>query len=159
MLKGFENETSQLSDYERSILPAFVKGFSTKMGKDNAIKNKEICAAMKSLGYDVNDARIRKIVNHIRANHLCPVLLASSKGYWVSKDVNEVSDWLESMDGRIMAMTATRNAVLEELKVLKKRGGVQPQGIQTVIPQSVCDCSKPYEYEGLCGDCGKPLKQ
>jgi len=158
MIKGFEKETAPLSDYERSILPAFVKGFSTKVGKENAITNKQICEAMKNLGYDVNDARIRKIVNHIRANHLCPVLLASSKGYWVSNDIQEVNDWITSMDGRIEAMIATRDAVKEELKVLNKRGDVQPQGIQTVIPQSMCDCSDPYEYDGLCGECGKPLK-
>ena len=113
---------------------------------------------MKKLGYDVNDARIRKIVNHIRAHHLCPVLLANSKGYWVSSNAKEVSEWLESMEGRISAMQATKDAVLNELSVLTKRGGVQTQGMQTVIPQSMCDCDSPYEYEGLCGECGKPIK-
>ena len=87
MIKGFENETAPLSDYEQSLLPLFIQGFTTKLGKKNAITNKQICSRMKAIGHDVNDTRIRKIINHIRNNNLVSVLLASSKGYWVSKDI------------------------------------------------------------------------
>lgn len=26
------------------------------------------------------------------------------------------------------------------------------------IKQSICECTHPYFYDGLCGECGKPLK-
>ena len=105
----------------------------------------------------LNEPRVRKIINYIRTHHLVPLLIATSKGYWVSSDPKEISEWLETMQGRIDALKSSRDAVLNELKVLTKRGGVKPQGIQTVIPQSLCDCNSPYEYEGLCAECGKPL--
>ena len=44
MIKGFENETAPLSDYEQSLLPLFIQGFTTKLGKKNAITNKQICS-------------------------------------------------------------------------------------------------------------------
>jgi hypothetical protein len=115
MIKGFENETAPLSDYEQSLLPLFIQGFTTKIGKKNAITNKEICSRMKSLGHDVNDTRIRKIINYIRNNNLVSVLLASSKGYWVSKDKKEIQDWIESMEGRISSMAVVKNAVKQQL--------------------------------------------
>lgn len=115
MIKGFEDETAPLSDYEQSLVPLFIQGFTTKVGKKNAITNKQICKKMKALGHDVNDTRVRKIINYIRNNNLVSVLLASSKGYWVSKDKKEIQDWIESMEGRISSMAVVKNAVKQQL--------------------------------------------
>ena len=115
MINGFENETAPLSDYEQSLVPLFIQGFSTKIGKSNAITNKQICKKMKNLGHDVSDTRIRKIINYIRNNNLVSVLLASSRGYWVSKDKKEIKDWIESMEGRISSMAVVKNAVKQQL--------------------------------------------
>ena len=70
---------------------------------------------MKNLGHDVSDTRIRKIINYIRNNNLVSVLLASSRGYWVSKDKKEIQDWIESMEGRISSMAVVKNAVKQQL--------------------------------------------
>lgn len=115
MIKGFEDETAPLSDYEQSLVPLFIQGFASKVGKKNAITNKEICKKMKSVGHDVNDTRVRKIINYIRNNNLVSVLLASSKGYWVSKDKKEIKDWIDSMEGRISSMAVVKNAVKQQL--------------------------------------------
>ena len=118
MINGFEKETAPLSDYEQSLVPLFVQGFYTKVGKANAITNKQICKKMKALGHDVNDTRIRKIVNHIRNKNLVPFLLASSKGYWVSNDRKEIVEWIQSMEGRISSMAVVKNAVKSQLQHL-----------------------------------------
>lgn len=115
MIKGFEDETAPLSDYEQSLVPLFIQGFASKVGKKNAITNKEICKKMKSVGHDINDTRVRKIINYIRNNNLVSVLLASSKGYWVSKDKKEIKDWIDSMEGRISSMAVVKNAVKQQL--------------------------------------------
>lgn len=115
MIKGFEDETAPLSYYEQSLIPLFIQGFASKIGKKNAITNKQICKKMKVLGHDVNDTRVRKIINYIRNNNLVSVLLASSKGYWVSKDKIEIQDWIESMEGRISSMAVVKNAVKQQL--------------------------------------------
>ena len=115
MIKGFEDETAPLSDYEQSLVPLFIQGFASKVGKKHAITNKEICKKMKSVGHDINDTRVRKIINYIRNNNLVSVLLASSKGYWVSKDKKEIKDWIDSMEGRISSMAVVKNAVKQQL--------------------------------------------
>ena len=44
-------------------------------------------------------ARLRKIVNYIRTNALQP-LMATSKGYFVSNDVNVIMDQIQSLNQR-----------------------------------------------------------
>ena len=146
MIKGFENETAPLSDYEQSLLPLFIQGFTTKLGKKNAITNKQICSRMKAIGHDVNDTRIRKIINHIRNNNLVSVLLASSKGYWVSNDNAEIQDWIESMEGRISSMAVVKNAVKMQLEHLNSTQ-------QELFGDEICVCDGD-EYMNCCLECG-----
>ena len=135
MLKGFEEQTHALNEYERNtLLPLMVNGFKTKVGKENAVTNKHICKSLQNMGYKVSEPRVRKIVNYIRTHHLVPLLIATSKGYWVSNDKEEVRDWLETMNGRIEALVASRDAVLHEYEVWQLRDVVKPQGVQMVIP-------------------------
>jgi len=148
MIKGFETETAPLNEYEKTLLPLFIQGFSTKLGKNNAITNKEVCLKMKYLGHDVNDTRIRKIVNHIRNNNLVSVLLASSKGYWVSKDKKEITDWIESMEGRISSMAVVKNAVKSQLTDMMSN----QQGIS--FEQEIhCSCDGESHLD-ICLTCG-----
>lgn len=101
MLKGFEELTDELSEYERCVLvPLFVSGFSKKRGKENAITNKQIVSTLAPKGYKVSDVRVRKIVNHIRKNNLVEGLIATSAGYYISTDPAEVADYIESLAGR-----------------------------------------------------------
>tara|TARA_R110000824_G_scaffold16095_1_gene67127 strand:- start:15405 stop:15881 length:477 start_codon:yes stop_codon:yes gene_type:complete len=154
MIKGFEHETSHLSEYEKSLVPYFVQGFEKHKGKKNSITSIAICESMTNLGYKVSEARVRKIVNFVRINHLCPVLLASNKGYWVSDDETEVKDWLESMENRIDALKYSHKQVTAELKAIQTTAKLIPQGFQTTINQNLCNCSEPHNYEGICGECG-----
>lgn len=51
MIKGFEKETAELSDYEnRVLLPALYHGMITKLGKENAISSTEAIKALKHHG-------------------------------------------------------------------------------------------------------------
>ncbi len=137
MLKGFEKQTHALNEYEmNTLLPLMVSGFKTKVGKSNAVTNKHICSSLAEQGYDVNEPRVRKIVSFIRMNHLVPLLIATSKGYWVSTDAQEIKDWVETMNGRIDALQASRDAVISELKLMEDSKSIRPQGIQVVIPNN-----------------------
>ena len=76
MITNFENQTQELNEYELStLLPIVVRGLMTKKGKENAITNKSICKALKEQGLKITDTRLRKIVHHIRANDIIPLLL------------------------------------------------------------------------------------
>jgi hypothetical protein len=101
MIQGFEDQTEELTQYEIEVLvPIMVKGLSTKIGQDNAITNSKIRSRLKDKEMDISDARIRKIINYIRVNKLIVNLLATSKGYFISNDPNEISRYKESLIAR-----------------------------------------------------------
>lgn len=101
MIQGFETETEELTQYEIQVLvPLMVKGLSTKIGQDNAITNSKIRSRLKDKELDISDSRIRKIINYIRVNKLIVNLLATSKGYFISNDPNEISRYKESLIAR-----------------------------------------------------------
>ena len=70
MINGFEGYTDELSDHEKELLPAFIAGLKTKIGKENAITNKAIQKAFQEndkWNISIPDARVRKIINFIRS--------------------------------------------------------------------------------------------
>lgn len=109
MLNGFEKQTEPLNDYESNVLlPIIIRGLKTKIGEKNAITNKKITVVLKNKGYDLNEARVRKIINHIRNNALVKRLIATSKGYYIATDINELGDYIDSLRGRESAIAAMR---------------------------------------------------
>ena len=96
MIKGFDQETQPLNDYEMGVLlPLLVRGLRTKIGRENAVTNKHIVNTLKG-SYKLNDARVRKIINHIRTNDLIPGLIATSEGYFIAQSEVE----LRAKEGR-----------------------------------------------------------
>lgn len=106
MIDGFEDVTADLTENELELVPLIVAGLKTKIGKENAITSKEIVKAMKRYDEKFTDARLRKIVNHIRITGLIANLLASSKGYWVETDRREVAKYVKSLGQRKRAIEA-----------------------------------------------------
>lgn len=48
MIKGFDQETQPLNDYEMGVLlPLLVRGLRTKIGRENAVTNKHIVNTLK----------------------------------------------------------------------------------------------------------------
>lgn len=101
-LKGFEDINPDLSKYElEMLLPAMLPAFLTKIGVKNAVKGKDIAAGMKARGFKkCTDVRVRKIINYIRRKNLILGLIATSKGYYISNDKEEIADYITSLDGR-----------------------------------------------------------
>ena len=121
MIEGFTKQTEKLSDYEKEVLlPVMVKCLERKVGKENAVTNAYICVRMNEKGYEIGEARVRKIINHIRTKSLVPRLMASSCGYYVTNDENELKSYIASLKGREDAIRAMRNAVEEQLEELQQ---------------------------------------
>lgn len=124
MINGFEKQTEKLTDYEKEVLlPVMVKCLERKVGKENAVTNAYMCVRMNAKGYEIGEARVRKIINHIRTNNLVPRLMASSCGYYVTNDENELKSYIASLKGREDAIRAMRNAVEEQLEELRLSNG------------------------------------
>jgi len=122
MLTGFENQTYELTDYERTtLLPLFLKGFSNKFGKDKAVTNKKMVESLKKKGFEITDTRVRKLINYIRTNHLIPGLIATSNGYFISADAVEVSKYISSLSGRENEIRRVKEGMEAYLKTLKSK--------------------------------------
>lgn len=114
MIIGFTTETEPLNDDEQKLLPQFVNGLRTKIGKEKAITNKEIRAKFKERGISIPDARVRKIINHIRIKGLVELLCASSKGYYVAKNDKEINEYMVGLKSRIEAQKLVLNKLVEQ---------------------------------------------
>ena len=116
MITGFEKETAPLSEYEKdTLLPLIIKGLNYKVGKNKAISNRKMVSRLRNSGYDVDEVRMRKLINHIRVNGLVPCLIATSKGYYIATDEVEVQDYIDSLQGRENAIRAVREAMERQI--------------------------------------------
>ena len=114
MITGFERETAELNDYELNILlPIFVRCLSAKVGRLKAVKNKYMVERLKERGYQISDARVRKIVNYIRTNGLVPCLIAT---YYIAENEAEVIDYEDSLLGRENEIRRVRQAIQQQRK-------------------------------------------
>lgn len=121
MIENFEKETKDLTDYERrTLLPIMVRCLANHKGKDMAVSNALMCAKMAEYGYQISDARVRKIINHIRVNALVECLVASGKGYYVAQTEREMKTYIASLRSREEAIGAMRVALEEQVKSMKK---------------------------------------
>ena len=116
MIEGFEKETHDLNSFELGLLPVFVAGFAGKRGKDKAVTNKEIIERLKSRNIVLGEARVRKIINHIRNKGLVEGLVATSKGYYISDDPEEIKSYIQSLLGREEAIRVIREGFEAQIR-------------------------------------------
>lgn len=112
MIKNFEHETQPLTEYEEgTLLPLFIAGLKTKVGKERSVTNAEIVKALKSQGYKIDGARVRKIINHVRIKGLVQGLIATSEGYYIATSAKDLAEYEESLKGREDAIRAVRLSI------------------------------------------------
>lgn len=118
MLKGFEDYTGPLNDFERtSVLPRTASILSFCVGPDKALTNKELRERLLAeFNIRVTDPRVRAVINEIRTSDIVPYLVASSKGYYVATSVEEVEDYARTLDSRIREMIRVRDALLSQVE-------------------------------------------
>lgn len=100
-----------LSQEERSLVPMFIRCLQGHIESKQAIKAKDISAsctlwaAKKGLLIDLRKPKVCKIIRHIRLNNLLPNLVASSKGYYITNDSEELARYIFSLEDRVKAIT------------------------------------------------------
>lgn len=120
MINGFEKETIELNDHELNVVSILVDRFRSKPGMKNIVTNNQIIQGLKiKHGIEIKDSRVRKVIQYIRVNNLIPGLIATSKGYYSTDDIQELESWIESMIQRENAMKETRKAIENHLIQLK----------------------------------------
>ncbi|MFZ1786728.1 MAG: hypothetical protein WAT92_00390 [Saprospiraceae bacterium] len=103
MITNFESITYELTEDEMKHVNGLILALKLRT-KETAIKSPEIVKSMNIFAERHNicrmtDARLRKCINYIRSNSILPVI-ATSRGYYVSYDIKELSDQIKSLTER-----------------------------------------------------------
>lgn len=122
MIKTFKKQTKPLTQKELEAVEFICNYLKTQaVGKENVKDNKRISIILKynsKMQCNFKEARIRKILNHIRINNLVKNLVASGKGYYISNSRAEVRDYLmEQLRGRAEAIAKLFNSYDFTLKM------------------------------------------
>ena len=109
MITNFEEFTGELTEYDaEKVLPLLDYYISTvARGKDNSITNARLVELCASEGVKTSGPRVRKIIHEIRVRGIINNLLATSKGYYVSDDPDEVDVYIKSCKERISSIWST----------------------------------------------------
>jgi len=101
MITNFEEITKELTETEiKKVIPLMINGLKTKIGKSKVITNKEMIEGLKQFGVKTSSPRVRKLIQAIRLTGSVERLIATSKGYYISNDVNELETYIESLNQR-----------------------------------------------------------
>ncbi len=116
-IEGFEEYTYDLSTYElKELLPRFIEGFKNKFGPEKVISNAQIVRNLKMEGYQISPVRVRKIISHIRVNHLIELLIATNNGYYIAIDLAEAEVHCKSLKQREDRIRAARHALTKQIR-------------------------------------------
>lgn len=96
MIINFEDQTFELTTDEVENIVPFIKNL-IKEGKANAITNKDIIHELNHWNMKSSAPRIRKIIQYIRLTGQIERLMATSKGYYISNDDEELKTYIESL--------------------------------------------------------------
>lgn len=115
MITTFEIITQDLTEKDRPYLNVLLQGFATKT-KKNPITEKELVIRVNSqyqnlgLPKRITGVKVRKLVNFIRVNAMLP-LIATSKGYYISYDKEEIANQIKSLQERSNSILSASNGL------------------------------------------------
>jgi hypothetical protein len=111
MLINFEEITTDLTPEELEWLELMVIGLR-KYTAQNPIKAPDIVAGWNSKPgrLKMTEVKLRKFCNHIRANGILP-LIATSKGYFVSWDKEDIRNQVTSLEQRSRSIQSSADGL------------------------------------------------
>lgn len=105
--------SDRLNDFERGVLLPLVVGF-LRDAHGRKLTSYMIASAIRKQGHTCDSLRVRRIVNHIRCNAIIPCLAAGSNGYFVATDASEITETINSLEGRVDAIQEVIEALKEQ---------------------------------------------
>lgn len=104
MVIGFEHLTAQLSAEEEAIAVLLSERLVKCKGQNMAMDNRAIRDYLQRKDCYVSAVRVRKIINHIRINSMVSNLVASSRGYYIAENQEELDRYVTSLRQRASAI-------------------------------------------------------
>lgn len=105
--------SDRLNDFERGVLLPLVVGFLQSSGT-RVVHGDALAAAVRKQGHVCDRRQIRLIVNHIRTNAIIPCLASNNKGYFVATNEREITETINSLEGRVDAIQEVIEALKEQ---------------------------------------------
>ena len=106
-------KVNRLNDYERGVLLPLVVGLLSD-ANGRKLTSFMIAEEIRKTGHSCDSFRVRRVVNHIRCNALIPCLASGNNGYFVASNADEISDTINSLEGRIEAIQEVISALREQ---------------------------------------------
>ena len=111
MIRKFNRITDTLSRFENEyVLPKIVSILENCLGESQAVTNRRIIEMYGVSGKE-SEARVRKVIYFIRNQGVIPCLIASSKGYYIATDAKDITDYEDSLRGRINAIRCISRSI------------------------------------------------
>jgi hypothetical protein len=120
MITNFESITKVLNPEEIAVILPLIRVLYTA-SHENPMKANEIVSVINSnrdkigSGVYFNEVKLRKMVNFIRSESILPVI-ATSRGYYVSYDSDDIASQVKSMEERADAILHARSGLMNFLK-------------------------------------------
>jgi hypothetical protein len=120
MITDFEKITQPL-DKEEKRIAKFIGQYIYKHGrKGKETSNTNLRVVAQANGFPwLKSIRVRAMIHWLRVQKAYKWILANGKGYYYSRDSEDVMRYLASLDNRINAIRRVRNSI--ELPKRKKR--------------------------------------
>lgn len=118
MITGFEEHTYELTPEEIQLaIPLVVSRFADAIGSERAIKNDSLKRGLNARypQLKITSSRVRKLIHAIRVSRAVPRLIASSRGYYVARNPEELSVYITSLQQRINSIEKIEIALRNDL--------------------------------------------
>lgn len=115
MITNFDEYMKDLTHQEANyILPRVFRILEDRWEKDNAITSREIIQLLRIQGWFIDGSRLRKMIHLLRTKGDLTRLVATARGYFRTNEDEEYNKYLTSLNERISAQVALRNAMITQ---------------------------------------------
>lgn len=123
--------------HKHNVIPLVVAKLKRANSKNRFVSGSEIRNSLyKNHGIKVTCGTIRALLHYIRINGLVKCLVATSYGYYISKDTLEVQVYLKSLRKRIRQIGALAKAIDRQChEVIGRQYSVKPITKSTKLPK------------------------
>lgn len=124
MIQGFEQYTHELKNEELPVFRSFVYHLAKHVGASQAVSGAKMAKGLSRVfpsWKDKGGSRIRKYAHIARVNNLIPRLVASSNGYYVCKDDEELKQYIRSLFARSKSIEEIAFSLMRENNITKEQ--------------------------------------
>lgn len=104
--------SDRLNDFERDVLVPLV--CDILRNAPWTMSALSIAEAIRRQGHPASTRQVRKVINHIRVNGIIPCVASSPKGFFVASNGAEITETINSLEGRVDAIQEVIDALKEQ---------------------------------------------